>query len=84
MEGAVSLDNSAGAEIHVDGTIDLDCLVEAGSHNISLDDLSIRDCACWNGIIFMLGLSVESSINYMNPFNVIFLHCWAHIRGMSL
>jgi hypothetical protein len=27
----------------------------------------------------MLGLSIESSINCINLFNVIFLHCWAHI-----
>jgi len=47
MEGAVSLDNFVGAEIHGDGTVSLDCLVEVSSHNISLDDLSIRDCMCW-------------------------------------
>ena len=47
MEGAVSLDNSIGIEIHGDGTVGLDCLVEVGSHNISLDDLSIRDCMYW-------------------------------------
>jgi hypothetical protein len=47
MEGAVSLDNSAGAEIYKDGTVGLDCLVEVGSHSISWDDLSIRDCTCW-------------------------------------
>jgi len=35
MEGAVSLDNSAGAEIYKDGTVGLDCLVEVGSHSIS-------------------------------------------------
>jgi hypothetical protein len=46
MKGAVSLDNSVGIEIHEDGTIGLDCLIEVGSHNISLDDLSIRDCTC--------------------------------------
>jgi hypothetical protein len=46
MEGVVLLDNSVGAEIHGDGTVVLDCLVEAGSHNISLDDLSIQDCTC--------------------------------------
>jgi len=42
MEGVVLLDNSVGV-----GTIGLDCLVGVGSHNISLDDLSIRDCTCW-------------------------------------
>ena len=47
MEGAVSLDNSVGIEIHRDGIVGLDCLVEVGSYNISLDDLSIRDCTCW-------------------------------------
>jgi hypothetical protein len=47
MEGVVLLDNSVLAEIHGDGTVGLDCLVEVGSHNISLDDLSIRDCMCW-------------------------------------
>jgi hypothetical protein len=47
MEGAVSLDNSVGTKIHGDETIDLDCLVKAGSHNTSWDDLSIRDCMCW-------------------------------------
>ena len=46
MEGVVLLDNSVGAEIHGDETVGLDCLVEVGSHNISLDDLSIRDCSC--------------------------------------
>jgi len=47
MKGVVSLDNSIGIEIYGDGTAGLDCLVEVGSHNISLDDLSIRDCTCW-------------------------------------
>jgi len=47
MEGAVSLDNSTGAEIHGDGIVCLDCLIEAGSHNVGLDNLSIRDCTCW-------------------------------------
>jgi hypothetical protein len=46
MEGVVSLDNSVGIKIHGDGTVGLDCLVEVGSHNLSLDDLSIRDCTC--------------------------------------
>ena len=47
MERVVLLDNSIGAEIHGDGTIGLDCLVEVGSHSINLDDLSIRYCTCW-------------------------------------
>jgi hypothetical protein len=47
MEEVVLLDNSVGAEIHRDGTVGLDYVVEVGSHNISLDDLSIRDCTCW-------------------------------------
>jgi len=47
MEGVVLLDNSVGIEIHEDGTVDLDCLVEVGSHNVSWDDLSIQDCTCW-------------------------------------
>jgi hypothetical protein len=47
MEGVVLLDNSVGDEIHGDGTIGLDCLVEVGSHNISLDNLSIQDYTCW-------------------------------------
>jgi len=47
MEGVVLIDNSVGIEIHGDGTVGLDCLVDAGSHNISWDDLSIRDCTCW-------------------------------------
>jgi len=47
MERVVLLDNSVGAEIHGDGTVGLNCLVEVGSYNISLDDLSIRDCTCW-------------------------------------
>jgi hypothetical protein len=34
MKGAISLDNSVGIEIHGDGTVGLDCFVEAGSHNI--------------------------------------------------
>jgi hypothetical protein len=41
MERAVSLDNSVGIEIHGDGTVGLDCLIEVGSHIKSLDDLSI-------------------------------------------
>ena len=47
MEEVVLLDNSVGIEIHGDGTVGLDCPVEVGSHSISLDDLSIRDCTCW-------------------------------------
>jgi hypothetical protein len=47
MEGAASLDNSVGIEIHGNGTVGLDCLVKVGSHNIRLDDLSIWDCTCW-------------------------------------
>jgi len=47
MEGAVTFDNSVGIEIHGDGTISLDCLVEVGSHNVSWDDLSIWDFTCW-------------------------------------
>ena len=47
MQGAVSLDNSVGTKIHRDETVGLDCLVEAGSHSVSLDDLSIQDCTCW-------------------------------------
>jgi hypothetical protein len=39
--GVVLLDNSVGIEIHGDGTVDLDCLVEAGSHSVSWDYLSI-------------------------------------------
>jgi hypothetical protein len=35
-------------------------------------------------IILMLRLSIEYSINCISLFNVIFLHCWAHIRSMSL
>jgi hypothetical protein len=46
MEGVVLLDNSVRAEIHGDGTLDLDCLVEVGSHSIRLDNLSIQDCMC--------------------------------------
>jgi hypothetical protein len=48
MEVAVvSLDNSVGTEIYGDGTVGLDYLVEAGSHSLSWDDLSIRDYTCW-------------------------------------
>jgi hypothetical protein len=46
MEGVVLLDNYVEAGIYEDGTVGLDCLVEASSHNISWDDLSIRDCSC--------------------------------------
>jgi len=46
MEEVVLLDNSVGAEIHGDGIVGLDCLVEAGSHTIGSDDLSIQDCTC--------------------------------------
>jgi len=58
MEGVVSLDNSVGAEIHGDGNVGLDCLVEAGSLSISWDDLSIQDCTRWKrdhiyaGVVF--------------------------------
>jgi hypothetical protein len=47
MEGAISLDNSVRVEIYGDEIVSLDCLVEAGSHSASWDDLSIRDCMCW-------------------------------------
>ena len=47
MERAISFDNSVGIEIHWDGTDGLDCLVEVGSHSISLGHLFIRDCMCW-------------------------------------
>jgi hypothetical protein len=47
MEGVVSLDNSVGAEIHGDGTVGLDRLVEVGFQSTSWDDLSIRDFMCW-------------------------------------
>jgi len=46
-EAVVLLDNSVGIEIHRDGTVGLDFLVEVGSHSVSLDDLSIQDCTCW-------------------------------------
>jgi hypothetical protein len=46
MEEVVLLDNSVGAEIHGDGIIGLDCLIEAGSHTVGWDDLSIHDCTC--------------------------------------
>jgi hypothetical protein len=46
MEGVVLLDNSVGAKIHGDGIVGLDCLVEAGSHIVGWDDLSIQDCTC--------------------------------------
>jgi hypothetical protein len=47
MEGVVLLDNSVRIQIHRDGTVGLDCLVEVGSHSVSWDDLSIQDCTCW-------------------------------------
>ena len=46
MEGVVLFDNSIGAEIYGDGIAGLDCLVEAGSHTVGWDDLSIQDCMC--------------------------------------
>ena len=46
MEGVVLLDKSVGIEIQGDGTVDLHCLVEVGSHSIRLDNLSIQDCMC--------------------------------------
>jgi hypothetical protein len=46
MEGVVLLDNSVGAEIHGDGIVGLDCLIEASSHTVGWDDLSIQDCTC--------------------------------------
>jgi hypothetical protein len=27
----------------------------------------------------MLGVTIECSINCISLFNIIFLHCWAHI-----
>jgi hypothetical protein len=47
MEGVVLLDNYVGTEIYGDGTFGFDYLVDAGSHNVSWDYLSIRDCKCW-------------------------------------
>jgi len=47
MEGVILLDNSVGIEIHGDGTVGLDCLVDVGFHSVSWDDLSIQDCICW-------------------------------------
>jgi len=41
MEGVVLLDNSVAIEIHGDGTVNLDCIVEAGSHSVCWDDLFI-------------------------------------------
>jgi hypothetical protein len=79
MEGVVLLDNSVGIEIYGDGIDGLDCLVEVGSHNISWMISPSGIVRVGKGIIFMLGLSVESFINCINLFNVIFLHCWAHI-----
>jgi hypothetical protein len=46
MEEVVLLNNSVGAEIHRDRTVDFDRLVEVGFHNTSWDDLSIRDFMC--------------------------------------
>ena len=46
MEGVALLDNSVGAEIHEDGIVGLDYLVEAGSHTVGWDNLSIQDCMC--------------------------------------
>ena len=40
------LDNSAGTEIYGDGPFSFDYLVDAGSHNVGWDDLSIQDCTC--------------------------------------
>ena len=54
------LDNFVGTEIH--GTVGLDCFVEAGSHNVSWDDLSIRDCMCWKRDILTLRVSNAPSI----------------------
>jgi len=79
MQGAILLDNSATAEIHGGGTVELDCLVEVGSYNVSSSDLSIKDCTVRKEIIFMLGVTIECSINCISLFNIIFLHCWAHI-----
>jgi hypothetical protein len=47
LVASYQLDNSIGVEIHGDGTVGLDCLVEVNSLNINLNDLSIRDCTCW-------------------------------------
>jgi len=44
MQEAISLDNYIGTEIHGDGTVGLDCLIEVGSHSVSSDNLSIWDC----------------------------------------
>ena len=79
MEGVVLLDNSVGAEIYGDGTVSLDCFVKVGYHSISLMISPSRIVRVGKGIIFTLGLSVESFISCMNLVNVIFLHCRAHI-----
>jgi hypothetical protein len=76
MEEVVLLDNSVGVEIHEDGTVSLDCLVGMISPSGIV--------GVGKGIIFTLGLSIECSINCMSLFNVIFLHCWAHIQSMSM
>ena len=75
MGGVVLIDNFVGAEMHEDGTVGLDCLIEAGSHNVSWDDLSIWDCMCWKRDIFTLRASIKCSINCISLFNVFFLHC---------
>jgi len=78
MEAVVLLDNYVGIEIHGDGTVDLDCLVEAGSHKVGMIS-PCRIVRVGKGIIFTLGLSIECFINCMSLFNIILLHCWAYI-----
>ena len=79
MEGVVLLDNSVGAEIM---GMELSALIALLrwvpiAYVWMISPFGIVRVG--KGIIFTRGLSVESSINCMNLFNVIFLHCWAHI-----
>ena len=82
MEGVVLLDNFAGAVLESMG-MELSPLIAlmrwVPVTEVGMISPSMIVCVR-KGIILTLGLSIECSINCICLFNVIFLHCWAHIR----
>jgi len=75
MQGAFSLDNSIGAEIHGGGTVDLIALLkEVPIVKVRVISPS-RIVRITKEIIFTLRLAIKCSINCISLFNVIFLYC---------
>jgi len=84
MEGVVLLDNSLGAEsIGMELSALIALLRWVPIAQVGMISPSGIVCV-GKRIILMLRLSIEYFINCISLFNVIFLHCWAHIRSMSL